>query len=336
MKNILIFGAGSIGNHMSFAATKLGFKVYITDINPIALDRMRRKIYPKRYGKWNKKISQIEFSKILRLNKSFDLIIIGTPPNTHLSILKFCEKNFKFKKTLIEKPLCVFNQNFDFLKKKKKYQIFVGYNHSVSPSFQYFLKYLNKINKKILSIEVLWKEGWSGILGAHFWMKNEFDSYLGQTRSGGGALHEHSHGLHLLILILKKLKIDYSKFMISKKIYYKNYKKKKYDIYTSFTSAVNNVLIKYETDLLSFPSQKEIIINYKDTSLKWICNMKNGKDMVIKRNTRLSSIKEFKKTRSSEFENELKHIMSYNKKKDISNIDIKYSLDVMSLIKKII
>ena len=102
MKNILIFGAGSIGNHMSFAATKLGFKVYITDINPLALERMRSKIYPKRYGKWNKEISQIEFNKILKLNKNFDLIIIGTPPNTHLSILKFCEKNLNFnRKTFV-------------------------------------------------------------------------------------------------------------------------------------------------------------------------------------------------------------------------------------------
>tara|TARA_Y100001970_G_scaffold209164_1_gene254976 strand:+ start:972 stop:1982 length:1011 start_codon:yes stop_codon:yes gene_type:complete len=336
MKNILIFGAGSIGNHMSFAATKLGFKVYITDINPLALERMRSKIYPKRYGKWNKEISQIEFNKIVKLNKNFDLIIIGTPPNTHLSILKFCEKNLKFKKTLIEKPLCVFNQNLNFIKKKKKYQIFVGYNHSVSPSFQYFLKYLNKINKKVLSIEVLWKEGWSGILGAHFWMKNEFDSYLGQIKLGGGALHEHSHGLHLLILILKKLKIDYSKFLISKKIYYKNYKKKKYDTYASFTSTANNVLIKYETDLLTFPSQKEIIINYKNSSLKWICNVKNGKDMVVRKNTEFSSTKKFSKTRSSEFENELKHIMNYGKKIYTSNIDIKYSLDVIKLIKKII
>ena len=41
MKNILIFGAGSIGNHMSFAATKLGFKVYITDINPLARRKMK-------------------------------------------------------------------------------------------------------------------------------------------------------------------------------------------------------------------------------------------------------------------------------------------------------
>ena len=34
----------------------------------------------------------------------------------------------------------------------------------------------NKLTK-VISIEVKWKEGWSGILGAHL-DENEFDSYL--------------------------------------------------------------------------------------------------------------------------------------------------------------
>ena len=58
MKNILIFGAGSIGNHMTYASIKLGHKVYITDKNFAALERMKKKIYPKRYGKWNKNTKQ--------------------------------------------------------------------------------------------------------------------------------------------------------------------------------------------------------------------------------------------------------------------------------------
>ena len=46
MKKILIFGAGSIGNHMAFACKKLNYNVWVTDINPNALDRMKNKIYP--------------------------------------------------------------------------------------------------------------------------------------------------------------------------------------------------------------------------------------------------------------------------------------------------
>ena len=263
MKNILIFGAGSIGNHMSFAATKLGFKVYITDINPLALRKMKKEIYPKRYGKWNHKILQVDFSKITEIKKTIDLIIIGTPPKSHIRMFKFCIKNLRFKNILIEKPLHVYNEKFPSLKREKKYHIFCGYNHSLSPSFQYFMAQFNKLTKEVISIEVKWKEGWSGILGAHFWMKNEFDSYLGETKYGGGALHEHSHGLHLLLLVLKRIKINFLKLKILKNIHYKKYKNKKYDIFSSFSSFEKNMLIKYETDLLTYPSQKEIIINSK-------------------------------------------------------------------------
>ena len=42
MKNILIFGAGSIGNHMAYACSKKNYKVYITDISNNALVRMKK------------------------------------------------------------------------------------------------------------------------------------------------------------------------------------------------------------------------------------------------------------------------------------------------------
>ena len=47
MKKILIFGAGSIGNHMAFACRKLGYDVYVTDKEKIALDRMKKNISKK-------------------------------------------------------------------------------------------------------------------------------------------------------------------------------------------------------------------------------------------------------------------------------------------------
>ena len=37
-------------------------------------------------------------------------------------------------------------------------------------------------------------------------MKNEFDSYLGNLDEGGGSLHEHSHGLHLSLILMEYLK----------------------------------------------------------------------------------------------------------------------------------
>ena len=43
MTNILIFGAGSIGNHFANASIKLSYNVYITDISSYALTRMKKK-----------------------------------------------------------------------------------------------------------------------------------------------------------------------------------------------------------------------------------------------------------------------------------------------------
>jgi len=52
-KKILIFGAGSIGNHFTNASLKKNYEVYVTDINHSALKRMKEKIFPLRYKKWN-------------------------------------------------------------------------------------------------------------------------------------------------------------------------------------------------------------------------------------------------------------------------------------------
>ena len=48
MKNILIFGSGSIGTHMSYACRQLKFNVFVTDINTSALERMKKKNISKK------------------------------------------------------------------------------------------------------------------------------------------------------------------------------------------------------------------------------------------------------------------------------------------------
>ena len=53
---IKIVGAGSIGNHLCFAARSLNWEVVVTDISSEALDRMKSMIYPSRYGKLDDEI----------------------------------------------------------------------------------------------------------------------------------------------------------------------------------------------------------------------------------------------------------------------------------------
>ena len=262
-KRVLIFGAGSIGNHMANACSKMNYDVFITDISNKALHRMKNKIYPQRYKKWNKKINIIRFNNWQKLNKEFDLIIIGTPPNTHLSLLKKCLKTLESDKILVEKPLCSFKEKLDFIKNIKNEYIFCGYNHSVSPSINYLFEKLVNHKEKIKFIDIQWREGWNGILGAHYWLKNEFSSYLGDYKSGGGGLQEHSHGLHLAVCLIsnffkKKTKI------ISKSATFNSNKKYKYDNYSRlfFSNKIQN--LNLEIDLLSNTPRKEIKVFVKN------------------------------------------------------------------------
>ena len=333
MKKILIFGAGSIGNHMSKACISIGWQVYITDISNKALERMRNQIYPSRYGRWDNNIIQLSFDNVFKLKNKFDIIIIGTPPSTHYKIYSLCKKNLNYNKVLIEKPISnyldkkIFNLNKDI----NNSLIFCGYNHTVNPSLEYFFKNLKKLKNNIENVFIDWKEGWSGILGAHPWLKDEFDSYLGDYKKGGGALQEHSHGLHLLVCILKILRVNKHQNLY-KKIYYKKKGKIKYDYFSSLTFEAKKIFFNYETDLITFPAEKKIYVGLKNGYIKWTCNIIKNQDLVIIKYKNKEIVQKFKKTRSSEFVNELIHLDKIKTKKQYekSNINIYNALQTLT------
>jgi hypothetical protein len=330
--NILIFGAGSIGNHMAYAARKLNYDVEVTDINKKALLRMKDRIFPKRYGYWDKKIKLINYEDAFNQKKIFELVIIGTPPKTHKKLFNIIQKKILFKKLLIEKPLCTFKEKLDF--KSDKF-IFCGYNHSVSKSFSYFLNKI-KWQKDINLIDINWREGFSGILNAHFWMKNEYDSYLGDITKGGGAIHEHSHGLHLAIILLRIFK-KLNKAKIKLSSVYRQWKKLNYDKFSNILIKNNKFILNYTCDLITEPANKSVLLSGKNFTASWHCSYKKNTDVVIIVKNNKKFIKKFKKNRSSEFENELLHIQRINKlnsyKKSFLSLD--YAVEVMKIIKKI-
>ena len=82
MIKVKIYGAGSIGNHYAYACYKKKWNITIVDKDPKALVRMEKKIFPSRYGFWDKKIKLLSKD----VNTYFDIIIIGTPPESHLKL----------------------------------------------------------------------------------------------------------------------------------------------------------------------------------------------------------------------------------------------------------
>lgn len=198
---------------------------------------------------------------------------------------------------------------------------------------------MNKFKKikDIKKIKINWCESWEGILKAHFWMKTPFDSYLGNIKDGGGALQEHSHGLHILILLLNELNIDLNNIDSKSNIVFKKGKNKKYDIFSNIFGYQNNIYFNYNTDLFTYPAEKRIKVEGEEKIFEWICNYQENLDIVKITNKKKIIKKTFKKTRSSEFENEIKHIINL-KKKDYnkSNINVPNAIKVINVIKKVI
>jgi hypothetical protein len=181
---------------------------------------------------------------------------------------------------------------------------------------------------------VSWNEGWEGILKAHFWLKSEYESYLGNFKKGGGALQEHSHGLHLTILILEFFS-KLEEFKINKIINFSKKGKLSYDNYALIEFLSKKIRSVYNTDLISNNSNKSAIIAGNNLKIQWIHNYKKNFDAVIYNNGNKKIIKLFKKNRADEFITELSHIEKSNKKNYFfSNIKLDNAIKTVMLIKK--
>ena len=337
IKKILIFGSGSIGTHHANAAVSLNCDVFITDKKDSQLINMRENIYPERYGKWNKKIKILPYSQVFNLKHYFDIIIIGVPPKNHLSLIKLCKKNLKFKKILVEKPLCVYNENFNFLKKKDlKDKVFCGYNHSVSKSFIYFLENLKNIlkkNKSKVKIDIEWKESFDLILKAHPWIKSLNQSYLSNYNIGGGVSHEYSHAIHLFI-ILKEFLFKKNTPNFKKKITFKKVGSFKYDNFVNLTYFDNSKKLNLIINSKNNPAIKKINVDINGKKfLDWDRLMEKKKE-TCSVNFPVKKNKIFSINRRKDFINELDLLLKENNKTIIKYLKLDYAIKVNLLLIK--
>ena len=104
MYSVKIYGAGSIGNHLSYACRNKDWDVTVCDIDESALSRMKNYIYPDRYGKWDNEIVLTHNEQVI--DNYYDVVIVGTPPETHIPIaLEELESKNPPKILMVEKPL---------------------------------------------------------------------------------------------------------------------------------------------------------------------------------------------------------------------------------------
>jgi predicted dehydrogenase len=201
MTTVCIYGAGSIGNHLAFACRGKGWEVAMCDTDPAALTRMRDDIYPARYGAWDPGIQLLPGSGVAEAG-AYDIVIIGTPPESHLEIALSVLRSRPPRVMVIEKPLCPPDLKGcdDLLAAARATgcRVLVGYNHATCRNTVEAEELLRRgAVGEVLSLSVRWLEHWGGIFSAHPWLAGPRDSYLGFSARGGGACGEHSHGIHL-------------------------------------------------------------------------------------------------------------------------------------------
>ena len=334
-KKVLIFGAGSIGTHHANAARQLNCEVTICDINNSKFDYMRENLYPSRYNKWDNAIKFRLLKDIFKNKVKYDLIVIGIPPSKHLDLLKKCCLYLNFKKILIEKPLCVYSQKYDFIKNLAcKDKLYCGFNHSVSKSITFFLDKIRKnVIGEIKSIEINWKEDFNLILKAHPWIKNLNDCYLSNISDGGGGAHEYSHAIHMA-LVLKNF-IFKKPLSMTYDLTYKKLNKKQYDSETiiSFYNKLQRLNLTINT--LSNPCQKNIKITGSKGKLYWNRKIEKGYESVCIKKQSINEYK-FDITRPDDFITQMRYLLSEKKSNsNLFNIKIESAIEVMDILKKI-
>jgi len=313
MYNVKVIGAGSIGNHLANASRVMGWDVTMCDIDPAALERTRKEIYPTRYGSWDEAIELVEAGNAP--SGGFDLIFIGTPPDSHMKLAldAIAERP---KAILIEKPLCgpdlSYAQNVVDASAAAGVACFVGYDHVVgSASVRAGELIANGIGGKIAALDVEIREHWGGIFGAHPWLDGPKDSYLGYWKRGGGACGEHSHGINLwqhfshcigagrIVQVSAMLDyvadgvVDYDRLCLLNVV--------------TETGLIGRIV----QDVVTQPPRKWARLQGDAGYVEWHCNRNPGEDAVRWMTEGDGASDEtFAKTRPDDFILELKHIQS--------------------------
>jgi predicted dehydrogenase len=185
-----------VGNHLANAARRLGWEVVMCDVDAAALERTRRDIQPARYGAFDEAIELRRMDEVPW--HGFDLIAIGTPPDTHVELALQALEG-KPRAILVEKPVCGPDlAGAELLRQRAAAQgvaVFAGYDHVVGEAPRAAAAAAARLDPITLDVE--FREHWAGIFAAHPWLHGPEDTYLGYWRRGGGASGEHSHALNL-------------------------------------------------------------------------------------------------------------------------------------------
>jgi predicted dehydrogenase len=310
MFKVKIYGAGSIGCHLAFSCRHMGMDVLVTDIDHVALERMKNDIYPARYGAWDDAIALSESD----VHGEWDLVIIGTPPNNHIDLALHVFTHDTTRALLIEKPLCPPDLS-ELLRLQQvlastETKVFIGYNHTLTKNTQQLRNLIEKENTWgcLKSANVFIKEHWKGIFAAHPWLAGPEDSYLGHVEKGGGATCEHSHGINLLQYFLHLINGERIE-RLSAIASWVSAENIQYDESVLINGVTNTgTVIHIQQDVITEPSIKKAFLQFENAQVQWITNKEDGLDSIVCLCDGTDTVYDVQTTRPDDFHPEIKHI----------------------------
>jgi predicted dehydrogenase len=308
---VKILGAGSVGNHLAHAARRLDWAVDLCDVDEEALTRTRTETYPGRYGTWDENIRLFPVREMPRGH--YDLIAIGTPPDTHI-MLALDALTERSRGILVEKPFCTPDlEGADELMESARamgVELFAGYDHVVGRATRAWIDRARAASARDwLTLDVEFREHWAGIFSAHPWLRGPWDSYLGYSKRGGGALGEHSHALNLwqhcarAIGAGRIMEVQAIMDVVSDgAVEYDRLCALQLRTETGFSGRVIQ-------DVITRPARKWARLQGIDGFLEWHCGYRPGMDAVLEGSSDGTiQTHSFEKTRSDDFLEELRHV----------------------------
>ena len=337
MTTVKILGAGSIGNHLAHGARQLGWAVSLADVDPAALERTRETIYPSRYGRWDDQILLAEAHELS--GQHYDVVILGTPPDTHLRLALDEIESARPRLLLIEKPLCPpdLGSCAELVRAaaEQGVRVLVGYNHRLTLHTRLAAEWLGRQDLgEITTLRAMTREHWGGIFGAHPWLAGPADTYLGFTARGGGALAEHSHAINIwqyfaelagcgriseVMCMLDEVELDGAA----------------YDRIAQLSVRTDRGLVgTIVQDVVTRPAQKWLRLEGTEGYLEWQVSVDAEHDLVrwVRHDGGGEEVR-VRKTRPDDFRGEMEHLAELlTDPERPSPIDLEAGLDTMQVI----
>lgn len=337
MTTVKILGAGSIGNHLAHGARQLGWQVTLADVDANALKRTRQDIYPSRYGAWDSAIRLASPAEIA--GGVFDVVILGTPPDTHIALALAEIRNARPRLMLIEKPLCPpdLSPCSELVRAAAEGQVrvLVGYNHRLTRHTRLAAEWLAEGTLgAVTTLRAMTREHWGGIFAAHPWLSGPADSYLGFTSRGGGALAEHSHAINIwqyfaelagcgriaeVSCMLDEVEADGAA----------------YDRIAQLSVRTNRGLVgTIVQDVVTRPAQKWLRLEGTEGYLEWQVSVDADHDLVrlVRHDGRIRE-ERVRKTRPDDFRGELEHMAELLEQPQArSPIDLESGIETMQVV----